>query len=730
MKVTLAGRTLYADSWDVAWSLTPGVRPDRSQIFVPATRIDEFDPLLGQTVTLRIESPAHGTIEAQNLTVTYRDRIVDGTEQVMVYTLMDCRYLWGVSSDTMVTGRFNHILRLNDVDLAKAGGAPNVAGQNAQVLRGGQARVRRPGGPLADLVLADIVGQHQTLPRFAYRRLTLNPLTNAPWTAYELLLGILNGYSVNLADNNTAHVDGILRPQDGPAETESHLFRGPVDNRYPVNRLTYTRIPAPIVLAELCKLARVRLYVNLQGRVRIIPADLQQEPAPLMPPASRLLEASPRLYMTDNRAWRPTRVRVLFPIERATRFYRQINSTESQQTVAVGPGQRLEKPPLLRPVVRMPFEAEIGGETRGPGEYVLLDDVCTYLRISVEWLEKNAVASPALLEAYAHTTGFASPLQIPGATKQLLSAVVAAHRTLFQVSSDWIEKLIDLRAESLTVIDAVTGKRAFAPVWLDYALLRTVRLDVNPAVESNVNDNVLWENNRYDRAVAGEAKPAADAVPGPFMVTIEDVELGIVSFAPAQDALDRIATLLPGTLTNPNASPVLRVPERNAVVTPGSQFEPTWGCATELTTLSMDPNTVDQYHAVIVAQTELGGSSPALIPQSDVFVQGETARFNADGELINAEAVRVRARAVAQVEYQSWMDRLTGTAVFSGLHASTTPHGHVASITFRKAADGTLTTTVDCREPLEPPQAEHMLLRTETGRALLHQDLKLLPPQA
>lgn len=713
IKVTLGGKALYTDSWPIEWAMSPGVRPDSARVVVPVSRGSEFDALLGTETTLRIESMlGHGTLEVRNLTVVYRDRIIEGTEPLLVYTLMDCRYRWGHESTAMVTGRFNHLLRLNDIDLAKAGSTVTVAGQEPTVLRGGQARVQRNQGGIAELVLADIVGQHQALPKFAYRELTLNADTGSPWTAYELIVCILNGF---LFDG----VKGILRDQDGPAEPDLAQFGGrPVDNRYPINRLTYMREPAPVALAALCHLARVRLYVNLQGKVRIIPADLLADPAPFLPPDSQMLEASQRLYMTDNRAWRAKKCRVLFPIERAVRFFKQTDAAQSDQTTsAAAPDKKQETPSLLKNVVRVPVEATIAGVERAPGEYVLIDDVCQYLGVSLAWLEKHAMADQAFLTAYGSLQGRA-PENLPPTTVKWLMAMHAAHRTLYQIHEDWIKHIVSLSADSPVVIDSVTGKRAFAPAWIDFTILRTTYLDTGRATIAQ-----LYEVVKYDRKRSGEAEPADDAPPSPFIIVIEDEELGIIRFVPATDALDRIAVLLPGLVKN--VENILNVPAQGAVSAPNASFDPEFGCCAEVTVVSMKPNTVDQFHAHTVSQQDLGGTSAAVFAQADVMVEDETARFDSSGKLLNAAAIRVRAEAEARVYYQSWMDRLTGMPVYSGLHPGAKPFGHVASLRFVKAADGTLTTTVDCREAPEPPQVSHLLLRDPVGRALLHQQMKL-----
>lgn len=750
MKVTLAGKPLYADTWEVSWSMTPGVSADRTSVIVPAYRRDEFDSLVGTTVALVIDNEDGASrLEVRNLTVLTVDTLQHGPNQVVSYTLADCRWRWGLDTRSRVSGRFNHLLRLNDGDLAKAGFQPDVAGQDAGAVRGGIARVRKPGGPVSDFEDADIVGQHQTLPKFAYRRLTLNGDTGQPWTAYQLLRGILNGYSVPAggpppgqpgsdarrstpAGTGVLRVPGILLPADGPATPEMQLFRGDPDNKYPISRLSFHAHPAPVVLAELCRLARVRLYVTLDGKVRIIPTDVRADPTPSLPPASQSWEQSQRLWMTQNQAHRPRKVRVLFPIERAVRFHAQqagVSGASSQTTVPVG--AVADRPTWLRNVVRLPVPLTLQIDSQPSREYPAgfyapIESVCRYLSIDVAWLDKYAYTSFGPLLPYAaFVLGGLPPARVPSTTQRLLEAVHGAHRTLFQLDQQWIERIIDLRAETPVVLDPLSGKRAFSPVWRDHTLLRTIRLDVNPKAETALSDNLLFEKVKYARK-GTDGEPAADATPGPFLCVVEDAELGIIRFDPASDPFDRIASLIPGIV----AGEIYRIPAQGAAAGPNAKLEPDYGCATELTILTMDPNTSAQFHAVEVTGRQLGLRQAALLDSVDLPVADETARFDADGKLLNRVALDVRARAEAMVYYQSWMDRLTGVAVFAGLHAQTVPFGAVASVRFHKAPDGVLTTTVDCREPLPVQSVEHGMLGDRAMRNLLHQRLKLLPPQS
>ena len=88
-------------------------------------------------------------------------------------------------------------------------------------------------------------------------------------------------------------------------------------------------------------------------------------------------------------------------------------------------------------------------------------------------------------------------------------------------------------------------------------------------------------------------------------------------------------------------------------------------------------------------------------------------------ELVNGETLQAIAEAEATREYQMWQDRLAGTFVVEGYHASYEPFAGIEGVTVAIGADGEVTTTFDATKHFTP--ALENMLPAELRRRLLGQ---------
>jgi hypothetical protein len=728
-RIDFGGVTLSADSSTLRWALMPGVDPYQSQITVFADRLPEMWPSLAgspQTLTIYANRDAPDQVGSdslviRNLWLMHYDYASEGDYEVARMTVADCRWKW---CHIGTTGRHNHIIRLNDADIINDGITPAVAGQETrQQQPAGEAEARPDvrDGRVVGFKPADVIGDFIQLPRRNWRDLTINP-DGTPRTALQMAMGLLNGYDVKLLNGGTVHVDGILDELDGPAEIENGL----TDNKYPLNRINWLATDVREALAVCLAFARARLYAGIDGKIALFPTELNTPP---QLPSIPSQEISGRLFQKDYRVWRPKAVHTHFRMERTIVAYSR--SEDATATQPVGGSSPVPQPDddnrpieleLLEPVVKLPANYTIDlGDGNGPQEFAqgtwLPEEKAAMAVIGrdIKWINESWFVG---IESRYALEKSIDPNLIPEAELMFCRAIRECHRSCYRVHSDWIRQIIDMRAESVVVLDPITGKRMPSRVWADHTALYSQRLG-NPA--NAMIDHILYRDKRYAKQ-GGTAKPTDDAVPSPFICLVLDAEVGIVQIKPVTDMYGYINKILTGFVKDKDK--LVAVATGNSDVALEARFTEEFGCAAELVVESMEPNTDAQLYRVRVEAGEVNATPGIVVDHKDVMVYDETARFDRDGDLVNRRAVETRADAEAKMVYYSWQDRIVGKQTFSGLH-NIKPFGTVKQIEWTIGADGFPDTTVDAPEPRSPLTIEHLL-----PPDLLHQRLKLLPPQS
>lgn len=728
--IRINGVPVEADGYSWTWLFTTGARPHVMKILVPTSREKEFWPLMrGKPLTFSVNatrSSPEGTKAEQhtisNLWMLAPTPTRIGIEEVSELRLADTRWFW---QHRAISGRFNHSIRVNDADIARAGQPLNVPSQGATEARGGFAPAKPYGenNALIGFKGADVIGENIIVPKVAWRRLTINPDTDQPWTALELILGFLNGYRVNAVGGGTHSVKGILRDDEPRAEYKGR--RG--DNLYNPPRLDYGGTPANAVIDELLPLARVRMFVSVAGAVTLY--DYDQDAEPELPPFSEI-EDSPRMFMTDNSDVRALKVRVPFMRESEIRYYAEQEGDErTDKTVPVGAEQAAPEP-KYKQVMRLPSNQTLSIDGQPAREYAagtivpmkaVLEQV---MGISFDWLRKYFFSDSELVSIYAiQILGLQDPSQVPDEWLNLLAEARKAYRQMFQLDDRWIEQIIDLSGDSVIVVDPITGKRAPSSVWSDYTIIRTTRTGKN-IIPKHWK---MWDYVEYERKESGSAEPADDAEPGPYTASVLDKELGLFQLSPQTSYHGFIHRIIPGKARSPNGEPLNIIPVEIAHAIQNLQLDDDFGCACELTVTTMEPNTEGQFHVVEVSAGEVGAGGAGAVVETHTMplIRDETARFARDGKLVNEKMIRARALNEARLYYQSIQDRIANTAptIWSGLHLLY-PFGPVNATGWMMDSNGQLSTMVDAIER-QPTQIIDQLL----PRDLRHERMHIPPAQ-
>lgn len=731
---TLGGQTLYADSYPLLWRLLPGVYPEKQSFTVPASRFADFNGLRGKPLTLSVRAErgqaSSEALDFKNLWLLEIQHSRQDEVDVLKLIVADSRWLW---RGRTVNGFFNYIRRVNDDHIIENGDQVQVLGQSRSIdpneaievpeLKSASADVA-PSVPIAPGVGArsdftfqprNIGAQFNAIPSYLYRPYTINPVTGKAWTALELAIGILTGYEVDTSQGRVK-VPGILRAGESGIDV-----RDLKDNGYPVPRMAYAGSDCRGVLETLLRMARHRVFQDIDGKIKLFAADLS---APPKLPTGPALTTGPKLYQTDLKVERPSKLTLLFRLERETEYA----VAEADSTIPAD----ANRPLVIENCTKLPVaQAGIdlgdgrGARTFAAGCYVPNRVLFPLWNLTEDFVRK--MYNRAFLNAYAARVigPDYDPDNIPAYVEQRAAAVLEGYRRIYRVASDDIAKIINMEAESLVVLDPISGKRAPAPVWQDHALVINHK---NLGSDSQARAELMWRNKGYAiRSGALSGSPADDEPPSPFRLTILDPELGVFQLDPIVDQEGWIQRVFVSKLdANDGLGPPSGILRFSAGDLTNASLADNHHMACRVACQYLDPNTIRQFHAIEVKPADIGAQE-GLHPGYEVMIESETARKDITGRIINEQLLKYLAVAEAKVLYQSWQDRMAGSALWYGVR-DVKPQGNCVSVTWA-LVDGEWTTMVDFTDPLVPRTAEQTLAESPAGRNLLFQRLKLPVPQ-
>jgi hypothetical protein len=228
-----------------------------------------------------------------------------------------------------------------------------------------------------------------------------------------------------------------------------------------------------------------------------------------------------------------------------------------------------------------------------------------------------------------------------------VQAIKDCFRQLFRINRNYMERIRDVRAVRVGLLDPVTGARAPARVWGQYAVIPS---DNGAHITARDDrENIGYARNVDALDASKHGAPIAQTTPGVQTVLVEDPEVGILRIECVQSPYGLTGSFVPCLLVNEHDSAVVPVRDlrkqdtlptgfgfRVEGTATGIFLKSTMELAAMVTIVPAAPNNTRQFHVVEVAASEVadvyrtnyriqGGQGPSI----EVFVNpGEmTARF-------------------------------------------------------------------------------------------------------
>lgn len=725
-----------ADTYSFEYVAKPGAYAGGATLTFPLpgneaaakSRVASINAMLAKPQTLDIvidTNRGEQTLKIQRLYPHSPRFRQDRSNLLYTVDVSDLRWKW---TGQPVTGHFNLVRRINDIQSAENGQTPQVPGQ-ARIVDGEvvtptvQAGVAPLSpeidseGRIVNFRPKDVLSKHATYPAVSYRRATLDwnddsfsgPVSESqakPWTALRLIQGILRGYWA-YGSKGMVQVPGLLEAGEWGG------FRDDLeDNDFVVSRLSYYMTPAQEVLSQLMRWAECRLVAWIDGKVYLHPTYSDTPP---QVPDTATAEGTGVIFMSDNTADRPSAIRVGFRNELTKRFkYEESADSAAAGTgTSVAVGDRPEKAPAtiepkLLNVIQLPRNEQLdlgeGPQEYQRGEYQPLDKVLEawgitggteYIRQRIYKFFEGAVAA----EVYGQSTG--SPLGVDEEIQRRIAAIKQAYRKLFRIDPRYLDIMMDLRAESVVQIDPISGRRGLAPMWVDYSLLRRNRVE-----QAKVKDETLrFQDVEYDKGEDGIA-PAAGVSPSPFIPNVLDPQLGVFTYEAVSEL--GVQEIYPWLVEDDDGRPFSL--GRNVINANLTNASPAgdYVFATDLVVSECDPNSGKQMTTVEIPNEAIG-AKPGAHPPYYVFDASETARYDVDGNLINEVLLKARAQSIARTIQGTFQDRPIGITSWAGLY-EVYPSSTAKSVSWRLEPSGVVMTTLDMSEP-PPKRDEDVVLK-------------------
>ncbi|MGB0970523.1 MAG: hypothetical protein ACPGVG_06115, partial [Mycobacterium sp.] len=511
-RILFGDLVIPSERYGFEWKFSHGVAagggtlsfPLPSDADIRATRIADIYSELNRpnTLTIEVDTAAEGrqSREIQNV-YGHAPRITrDDTHLVMRVDVSDLRWKWVGSG---VTGHFNLVRRLNDIQVLENGETPEVPGQ-ARIVDGELVTPRLQGaatpvepeinadGLIVNFRPKDILAKHTGYPRSSFRKATLNlnsedfasPIGDADpsaWTALQLLEGILRGYWT-FSTKGPVFVPGKLEAEEWGGYWKDKL----TDNGFLVSRETFYMTPVGQVLPKLMRLAECRMVVWYDGRLYLHPTYDDEPPEIPDRPSNEPYGA---LYMSDNSFDRPSSVLVGFRKELTRQFVyieeQQYDPGSGGSNVIVGNNAEGEEEDLaqLINVIQLPEEEELdlgdGLKKYQRGEWHPIEPVLKawgfpdppmeFIRTHRYKFFEGAVAELIYGQSAAVEPGVSEIVQ------RRINNILQSYRKTFRIHPDQLDILLGVKAESAVILDRISGRRALAPIWVDHALMRRLR---------------------------------------------------------------------------------------------------------------------------------------------------------------------------------------------------------------------------------------------------------------
>lgn len=571
-------------------------------------------------------------------------------------------------------------------------------------------------------------------PRFA--RGDTDAENHTRWTAKQALLWCLQGFFDTLRDASGAPLD-IIPGQPG---WRPQVVDAGVDNNYPLTDYK-TNKPWPLTVAKLLRLSRSQLFVAPDGTYVVgdaTPADLSGLGG---------YDGGGTPVLQDTSRMRPTRTRVYFRTEREVRF-------DFYERYDVGQGETI--PRGLRDISRglenvliLPQDVR----EAATGKVYQRGTVVTVKRACELWNQDPDNPRPALLNRDGKRTGARIRFSLEFIRRNIMSPAMATQMTLiprlyrgqigndsvfgarasalynsyrqvFRIPPAWLDFVDSIRLERTAISDPVTGKRAPAPVYMDYFNEFSARYF--HYVGAGKKDLKMGEN-RYAwggalRNVTDFSRlPLSQGVVAPFKLAWVNQRQGVFKISAFPDLLGHTERRIPSTFdennipvtkagstlgTNQLSQMVMRQLFRMSIVLSLTLRTP--NDARKLHYIDFGPTAPDASgpaHEVIFGATHAGFEwldAPANGYAATKVISDSRGVAITGGRLTNEAVIEDAAQAVYDQVSFDFEDRYLGTFAEPGWAEDRMPVGHIGSASMVHR-DGRIETVYSAEQRPQPP---------------------------
>jgi len=312
------------------------------------------------------------------------------------------------------------------------------------------------------------------------------------------------------------------------------------------------------------------------------------------------------------------------------------------------------------------------------------------------------------------------------------------YRSLFRLDPRLLDMIQDIRAESVTIQDVATGKRAPGTVWMDYSYTTTAR-EVRKKGKKAIG---LKNVHPWDKAITDPAQmPIKPTAIAPAQIQIVNKRQGLFRVRFLPDLTGNVYKFWPATF---DKSPISKVGTFVQVLAHLMNADDPWRMRVLFSVTFRSPNNHLRFHFKDASSD--GNVPPGSDgPQSEIFFRSmfagfgwnddkseikldpKTGQLAIDGhDLVNESVIDALAEGVQNDLYFRYKDRVLGVFKARGHDPSIdVPQGNVRSVTVSQVR-GRIESVYDATQPDVPPPFWE-LLPLEAQRVLFKLE-DLAPP--
>lgn len=572
----------------------------------------------------------------------------------------------------------------------------------------------------------------QPFDRYAeFRYLPWSKNGNAPWTARELLLRVLN----ELEGGTNRLVEGQ-------------------DNGVVVERQEWLEEPVERVIAELCNLSRSAVGVLPDGRVHVYRTEEIIDANAVMPMSRPPIDGG-RIFMQDLSRVRPAEVKV-----RAAKRVETLIVAVTAQPGSSAPAA--SGSPVIGPtrsaipdegrceiteqdyetgravacynVVKLPRDITVGVTTYQRDTWVPMGVFLQAIGISEsdvrdQWFSKIFVFEHAVVNA---GRGIADP---PDPVRMMEALAILQHyRQSWQIDPYWVQRWESWDTTRASLIDPVTRYALPTPVWSDFCVVPSVFLPAHAKAKRAYRKRA-WNYLLDEEPPDGDgAKIDRTQTYTASALEVQDAQLGVFRVAYPQDLEAVVQEIVPSGVDN---LPVISAGGDVLLWQDASLRQIHRMEAVVSVTPAVDATGRPSDRRLLeISMPVRNGQGP---PQ-ELLITEEVARYPHPAGLVGEDSEKARQAAEAQLPsnigllvnlaqtkanilQHSYVDRLSGYASFPGADAKKLKlFGPCRGIYVEFDESGGLRSHYDCTSP--PPIPELITRLSPAERRYLYRQLE------